>query len=301
MYETTEWADSILTEDPLTREEEQQLFRIIQGDLPGKQDAIERLVVHNLKYAMRRANMWAITRGDVDDVFQEAVIGLISAAKKAKPSEALGGAEIPFVSYAEFWVKSYMQNYCSRMRGAVGVPNHVHADYKKFCSWEEKFHREHHRWPVFDEYIEAFDDSYRDRWKAVGTYRNHAMSLDVPLSVAGQDSSKSDVWKDMIRSEEDPAKISLDKSRVDLVESILEEYAEHSKKSAWSKTPRDLDIIRDKFGLNGRKELTVYELGEKHGVSAQMISIIVRRFLNVVGEHHRFSKLREEAWNNISS
>lgn len=84
----------------LTREEEAELVRRFQA---GDQKAGAELIRCNQRFAAQRAHKWAACGGAVEDLFQEACIGMLRALKTFDASRGLR-----FITYAVGWVDAYI-------------------------------------------------------------------------------------------------------------------------------------------------------------------------------------------------
>ena len=90
----------------LSRAEERELFyKIERGDVR----ALNSIVEHNLRFAIRMASQYSGYGVPTDDLFQEACLGMIHAAKRFKADRG-----VKFMSYAAHWMKAYILTYCRR-------------------------------------------------------------------------------------------------------------------------------------------------------------------------------------------
>lgn len=100
-------------EATLTLEDELALGRRAQD---GDESAIQTLVESNLRFAMYLANRYRRDGVDVDDLMQEASIGLLQAARRYDPDHG-----VRFASYAGWWVEAQLRRYLDRHGSAVRV------------------------------------------------------------------------------------------------------------------------------------------------------------------------------------
>lgn len=105
----------------LTLEEEKTLATKAFG---GDKDAQNKLVNANLRFVVKIANSFHIQ--DKEDLINEGCLGLIKAAEKFNPEY-----NVKFISYAVFWIKTYMQRAIREKFTAVKFPATKYAEMKK--------------------------------------------------------------------------------------------------------------------------------------------------------------------------
>ena len=98
---------------PLSTEEEQELAVLCQQ---GDRDAINKLVMHNIKFAVTVSLRQSVRSVRREDLVSEAILSMYRAAEKFQPGNGR------FISYAVWWIRSAMQKYTSMKGGAVATP-----------------------------------------------------------------------------------------------------------------------------------------------------------------------------------
>jgi len=112
---------------PLTRAEEQSLAHRIQN---GDTNAINELVLHNLKFVVLLANKFIGMGLNIDDLIQEGNRGLIEAAKRFTPDK-----DSKFITYAQFWIRKYLNESIVEFGRTVKLPhNQEYQIYKEKVS-----------------------------------------------------------------------------------------------------------------------------------------------------------------------
>ncbi len=95
----------------LSRDEEHALaVRVRAGDVKAKQ----KLVRHNLSFAIAIARMQRRGTVRLDDLIQEGNVGLMRAVEKFDPN-----AGTRFSTYAVWWIRAYVGKYLKEARSAV--------------------------------------------------------------------------------------------------------------------------------------------------------------------------------------
>jgi len=97
----------------LTLEQEQELGRRIQA---GDETAVNTLVEENLRFAMYIANRYRREGIDIDDLIQEATVGMILAAQHYDPDR-----QVRFTSYAGWWIEAQLRRFLSRHSSVLRV------------------------------------------------------------------------------------------------------------------------------------------------------------------------------------
>lgn len=117
-------------EQMLTRDEEFQLARAWHdhGDISAR----NRLVESHTAFAIKHARKFMGTGADVQDLSQEAAIGLMKAADRFDPD--LGWL---FSTYALWWVKASLRDYAITNHSIVRIPNGIYR--KMFFSLRKTY------------------------------------------------------------------------------------------------------------------------------------------------------------------
>ena len=109
---------------PLTKKQEHQLaLKIQQGD----SNALNELVLHNLKFVVLLANKFIGMGVNIDDLIQEGNKGLIEAAKRFTPEK-----DTKFITYAQFWIRKHLNESIVEFGRTVKLPhNQEYEIYKQ--------------------------------------------------------------------------------------------------------------------------------------------------------------------------
>jgi RNA polymerase sigma factor (sigma-70 family) len=123
------------TEATLTLEEEQALGRRAQA---GDEAALNQLVEANLRFAAYLAYRYRREGVDIDDLIQEANIGLLLAARRYDPERG-----VRFASYAGWWIEAQLRRYLSRHASAVRISEGTRQIRRRLRQAEERLVQEH--------------------------------------------------------------------------------------------------------------------------------------------------------------
>lgn len=101
----------------LTPQQEKELGKRAQA---GDPVAISKLVEHNIRLAISIAKRWQNRGVPLEDLVQEATLGLDRAARKFDPQRGLR-----FTTYASWWVSHFLQRAVHNTGATIRVPAHV--------------------------------------------------------------------------------------------------------------------------------------------------------------------------------
>jgi RNA polymerase primary sigma factor len=232
----------------LTPKEEIQLARRIQK---GDAGAREHMIKANLRLVVKIARDYENYGLPLLDLINEGNIGLMRAVEKFDPSK---GAKLS--TYAAWWIKQSIRRALSDQSKTIRIP--VHATDKLLhirrtaAKLEEEFGRE----PTPEE-IGAELDIPAKQVRELQTAAIRPASLDAPL---GDDESNR--VADVIADERaaNPYDELEEKANADMVRNVINIL-----------DPREMTILRYRFGLDGGGEKTLEEVGEKFGVTRERI------------------------------
>ena len=108
---------------PLTKQQEHDLALKIQS---GDNQALNELVLHNLKFVVLLANKFIGMGINIDDLIQEGNSGLIEAAKRFTPDK-----NTKFITYAQFWIRKYLNETIVEHGRTVRLPHNQEYDIYK--------------------------------------------------------------------------------------------------------------------------------------------------------------------------
>jgi len=235
-------------------EEEVDLARRIhKGDL----DARDCLINANLRFVISVAKQYQNLGLSLADLINEGNLGLIEAAQRFDETRGF-----KFISYAVWWIRQAiilaLANQTRIVRLPVNIISHINSIKKLLLELEQKYERE----PSILEISQTLKQSLSNVTVAIKNARLH-ISMDAPL-VQGKEENMYDV----LSSEDAP---NPDKEL--LTDSLRKEIERTLNKL----TPREADIIRLFFGLNGIQTHTLVEIGEKFNLTNERVRQIKAR------------------------
>lgn len=241
--------------DVLSPEEELELAKLAsEGDM----EARDKLVLHNLRFVVSVAKMYA-QRGNstakLTDLINEGNTGLIKATQRFDYTTGF-----KFISYAVWWIRQAMLTYLSNHSRTVCLPHNKIQELGRIEKLETALEQRLGRPPMLDEIIEAAesDESIKTEFDSQKylQIKSSTSSLDKPVT-EDQNSTKIDLIESDLEMVEDSVEIE-DKSVI--VNSILNVLPTYEK-----------DLLVMKYGLNGNIEMSTDQIARHYGVSGQTI------------------------------
>jgi RNA polymerase primary sigma factor len=232
----------------ITVEEEVDLaIRIHKGDL----NARDRLINANLRFVISVSKQYQNQGLSLTDLINEGNLGLIKAAERFDETRGF-----KFISYAVWWIRQSIIQAVAENTRIVRLPlnriNHINKIKKSIAELEQKYERE----PTILEITKALELTLTDVTVAIKNARQH-ISIDAPL-VQGEEGNMYDVLLNEDASS--PDKELLTDSLRKEIERVLNKL-----------TPREADIIRFYFGLNGKHTHTLAETGVKFNLTTERV------------------------------
>ncbi len=234
--------------DLITAEEEVELAQRIKA---GDKIALEKLTKANLRFVVSVAKQYQNQGLSLPDLINEGNLGLIKAAKRFDETRGF-----KFISYAVWWIRQSILQALAEQSRIVRLPLNKIGSINKINKAFAQLEQEHERVPSAKEIAELLEMSESDVKESMKNSGRH-VSMDAPL-VEGEDSNLYDV----VRSGESP---SPDKDL--LIESLRVEI----ERSLNTLTPREADVIRLYFGLNGNHPMTLEEIGETFDLTRERV------------------------------
>jgi RNA polymerase primary sigma factor len=234
--------------DLITAEEEVELAqRIREGD----QIALEKLTKANLRFVVSVAKQYQNQGLSLPDLINEGNLGLIKAAQRFDETRGF-----KFISYAVWWIRQSILQALAEQSRIVRLPLNKIGSINKINKAYASIEQEEERAPSASEIATFLDMSESDVKESQRNSGRH-VSMDAPL-VEGEDSNLYDV----LRSGESP---NPDRQLLNASLSIEIERALETL------TPREADVIRLYFGLEGKQSLTLEEIGERFDLTRERV------------------------------
>ncbi len=234
--------------DLLSPDEEVNLARKLKE---GDEEALNKLVKANLRFVVSVAKQYQNQGLSLPDLINEGNLGLIKAAQRFDETRGF-----KFISYAVWWIRQSILQALAEQARIVKLPlnkiGSINKVNKAFMELEQRYERE----PSVEELSEILELASDDIKEALRSSNRH-VSMDAPLT-SDDDSNLYDV----MLSQDSPSP-----DRGLLNDSLRKEI----ERALATLTPREANIIRLYFGLNGKHPHTLEEIGEEFDLTRERV------------------------------
>lgn len=234
--------------DLITAEKEVELAQRIKA---GDKIALEELTKANLRFVVSVAKQYQNQGLSLPDLINEGNLGLIKAAQRFDETRGF-----KFISYAVWWIRQSILQALAEQSRIVRLPLNKIGSINKINKAYATLEQEHERAPSAEEISELLDISESDVKESLRNSGRH-VSMDAPL-VEGEDSNLYDVLN--TGDSPNPDEELMDESLRIEIERALQTL-----------TPREADLIRLYYGLNGSHPMTLEEIGETFDLTRERV------------------------------
>ena len=234
--------------DLISAEEEVELAqRIKQGD----KVALEKLTKANLRFVVSVSKQYQNQGLSLPDLINEGNLGLIKAAQRFDETRGF-----KFISYAVWWIRQSILQALAEQSRIVRLPLNKIGSINKINKAYAKLEQEFEREPNAEEIAEVLEITEAEVKESMKNAGRH-ISMDAPL-IQDEDNTMYDVLK----SEEAPTPET---------ELLYESLRKEIDRAISTLTPREADVVRLYFGLNGSHPMTLEEIGEKFDLTRERV------------------------------
>ncbi len=243
--------------DMLTADEEAEMARRIRN---GDKEALERLTEANLRFVVSVAKQYQNQGLSLSDLINEGNVGLMKAAKRFDETRGF-----KFISYGVWWIRQSILSAIVEYSRMVRLPLNKVSSYNKvneaYVSFTQQFERE----PSMEELGELLEMKPKEVSDVLMSTGRH-ISMDAP--VGGEEGSATMLDLFVLADGESP----------DL--SLMAESMKNEVLTGLSTlSPREVDVLRAYYGLNGHTSLNLEEIGKLYGLTRERVRQIKERAL----------------------
>ncbi|MCG8484862.1 MAG: sigma-70 family RNA polymerase sigma factor [Clostridia bacterium] len=232
----------------ITAEEEVALAqRIKQGD----RIALEKLTKANLRFVVSVSKQYQNQGLSLPDLINEGNLGLIKAAQRFDETRGF-----KFISYAVWWIRQSILQALAEQSRIVRLPLNKIGAINKINKAYAKLEQEYEREPNHDEIADLLECSEDEVKESVKNSGRH-VSMDAPL-VQDEDNNMYDVLRN-------------DEGITPETELLYDSLRKEIDRAVSTLTPREADVVRLYFGLNGGHPMTLEEIGEKFDLTRERV------------------------------
>ncbi|MEJ6734445.1 MAG: sigma-70 family RNA polymerase sigma factor [Flavobacteriales bacterium] len=234
--------------DLITAEEEVELAQRIKA---GDELALEKLTKANLRFVVSVAKQYQNQGLSLPDLINEGNLGLIKAARRFDETRGF-----KFISYAVWWIRQSILQALAEQSRIVRLPLNKIGSINKINKAYAELEQEFERPPTAEEVAKKLDLTEEEVKQAMKNSGRH-VSMDAPL-IEGEDSNMYNV----IGSEDSP---NPDEGL--MIDSLRQEIS----RALATLTPREGEVVRAYFGLNGEHAMTLEEIGEAFDLTRERV------------------------------
>jgi len=243
---------------PLLKREEEENYarRAALGD----EEAKEKLIKANLRFVVNVAKKYQNQGLPLCDLISEGNIGLINAIERFDVDKGYH-----FISYAVWWIRqAILKAICEKSR-MIRLPLNRANELVQIEKTRKSLHGENGNEPEIEEIAKTLDMDKEHVADLINISRD-LVSLETPVYSEKDSSLLGDFVEDTSCSS--PDDIVIEQSLKDDIDSLLRTLTE-----------KEADIIKYRFGLNGRRPLSLKEIGNKYHLTKERIRQIEKKAL----------------------
>lgn len=232
----------------------QKEFELAQRIREGDHEALEALIKANLRFVVAIANRYQGCGLPLPDLVSEGNLGLIKAAQRFNASQGF-----KFITYAVWWIRQSILLALADHGRVVRLPVHRLNELKKIGCVQEALQQRFEREPSLEEIAR---DAEMTAPKALEVLMASAPHISLDMNGAAEEDAT-------LLGQHDVVEIPwLDRSSHNEVHGMISALP-----------PREAEIIRLYFGLNGDSPLTLEQLALRYRVTRERMRQIKERAL----------------------
>ena len=256
----------------LTPSEELELAKKAKnGDISAK----EKIVKSNLRFVITIAKKYQNHGLDLEDLISEGNIGLLIAIEKFEPSKGY-----KFISYAVWWIRQSILRAISDKGRMIRIPVNKTLEITKIkkafnCVYKTK--SEQNEFEQVAKMLNLSDSYVKEMLHISGDM----ISLDQEIDSSDSSATMIDFIEDKINPR--PEDECLNNSLKDELEKAMS-----------SLKPVERRVLRMRYGLDGEKEMSLQEIGDRFNLTKERIRQIEKKA--IVRMQHPVRKNRLEVY-----
>jgi RNA polymerase primary sigma factor len=254
----------------LTREEEQNYApRAAKGETLAK----NKLIQANLRFVVNVAKKYQNQGLPLADLISEGNIGLMNAIERFDVSKGYH-----FISYAVWWIRqAILKAICEKSR-MIRLPLNRANELVQIEKVRKELQSGSRGDPEIQEIAKVLDMS-EDHVADLINISRDMVSLDTPIYDERDSSVLSDYVED--KGQKAPEESAIDRSLREDINAVLNTLSS-----------KEADIIQYRFGLNGKRPMSLKEIGNRYRLTKERIRQIEKKALKRLQHPSRSHSLR---------
>lgn len=225
--------------------------KLAQRIKAGDQIALEKLTKANLRFVVSVAKQYQNQGMSLPDLINEGNLGLIKAAQRFDETRGF-----KFISYAVWWIRQSILQALAEHSRIVRLPLNKISSLNKITKTYAQLEQKFERTPNVGEVADALDIPLAEVSENLRNGGKH-LSMDAPLA-----SDEENNMYDFMKSEDASTPES---------ELMYESLKKEINRALSTLTPKEGDIIKMFFGLEGYPPMTLDEIGEKFDLTRERV------------------------------
>lgn len=244
----------------ISREEENRLaFLAREGDTAAR----NRLIQSHLRFVIRVAKRYSSSQVPLEDLIAEGNIGLLQAIAHYDVSRG-----IHFISYAVWWIRQAIMKAIAEQSNSIRLPMNRTNQLMKIerMGWEMR--QNSGRELEFEEIVDVLKLPMGETQELMNIARG-TVSLDREHQAHnGREGKLEDQIVSSQRPPEEQAILSIVKEDINRALGIL--------------SPKEADILQSRFGLNGRKPLSLSKIASRYELTKERVRQLEKQALQTL-------------------
>jgi RNA polymerase primary sigma factor len=254
----------------LTREEEKDYAR---RAAKGETLAKNKLIQGNLRFVVNVAKKYQNQGLPLADLISEGNIGLMNAIERFDVSKGYH-----FISYAVWWIRqAILKAICEKSR-MIRLPLNRANELVQIEKVRKELQSGSRGDPEIQEIAKALDMN-EDHVADLINISRDMVSLDTPIYDEKDSSILSDFVED--KGQKAPEESVIDRSLREDINAVLNTLS-----------GKEADIIQYRFGLNGKRPMSLKEIGNRYALTKERIRQIEKKALKRLQHPSRSHALR---------
>lgn len=243
----------------------------------GNKNALEKLTKANLRFVISVAKLFQYQGLSLSDLINEGNLGLIEAAKRFDETRG-----VKFISYAVWWIRQSILQALAKQGRLVRLPINQIGKINKAGHTLEDLEKKFGREPSMQEIAERMETTTFEVGDALRMSARH-ISLEETYETDDGDGETGSLL-DVLEGDcfEPPDGFLISESLRVEIEKVLRTLE-----------PREAEVIRLWFGLEGDRPLTLEEIGEYLDLTRERIRQIKEKALRRLRYRSRSEPLRK--------